>query len=338
LTYDLGDLLPAVAGLRLTAGYRYTWDFASNVQDSFNGLGQCQADNSKSIPNCSSEVSGNFQQGTWTLGLDYQLNTSSLVYVSARRGYDPGGFNIYAPTPEVRSYKPELLTDFELGAKSKWTLWGMPWRATANGFYDHFNNIQRNVAIVGSTTSATPGINTITENAAEATLEGLEFEGTLLPIRSIELRGSYAYANSRYDKYYSPSAVNHDLSGLPFTGGPRNQFSATATYHLPIPEDLGTANVSASYNWQGHIQFSDREVGGIIPPHGLLDVRVDWNDIAGRPLDLSFFMTNATDQVYLAGGTIVYDALGINSVLYGEPRMWGFQLRYRFGPHTDQDL
>lgn len=84
--------------------------------------------------------------------------------------------------------------------------------------------------------------------------------------------------------------------------------------------------------------FSDREFGGIIPPHGLLDVRADWNDIAGRPLDLSFFMTNATDQVYLAGGTIVYDALGINSVLYGEPRMWGFQLRYRFGPHTDQDL
>lgn len=337
LTYDLGDLLPAVSGLKFTAGYRYSWDFASNVQDSYNGLGECQANNDIKLPNCRSEVSGYFRQGTWTFGLDYKLNESSLVYISARRGYDPGGFNIYAPKPDLRKYQPEHVTDFELGAKSKWTLWGMPWRATANGFYDHFNNIQRNVAVVGTAASQTPGINTITENAAEATLEGLEFEGTLVPIPSVELRASYAYANSRYDKYIA-SSTHKDLSGLPFTGGPRNQFSATATYHLPIPDRLGTASISTSYSWQGHIQFSDREFGGIIPPHGLLDVRADWNDIAGRPLDLSFFMTNATDQVYLAGGTIVYDALGINSVLYGEPRMWGFQLRYRFGPHTDQDL
>ena len=59
---------------------------------------------------------------------------------------------------------------------------------------------------------------------------------------------------------------------------------------------------------------------------------MDWNDVAGRPIDASFFMTNATDQVYIAGGTVVYSALGVNPVIYGEPRMFGFQLRYRFGP------
>jgi iron complex outermembrane receptor protein len=336
LTYDLGDLVPAISGLKFTGGYRYTWDYASNVQDDYNGLGQCEANTLISVPHCSSEVSGYFRQGTWTAGLDYQLNASSLVYVSARRGYDPGGFNTYAPSPDLRSYQPEHLTDFEVGSKSKWTLWGMPWRATANGFYDHFTNIQRNVAVVGGPNSGNPGISTITENAAVATLEGLEFEGKLVPIKSIELSASYAYANSRYDKYLSPTAG--DLSGLPFTGGPRNQYSATGKYYLPVADRLGSMSLSATYSWQGHIQFSDREVGGIIPPHGLLDVRADWNDIAGRPVDLAFYMTNATDQVYIAGGTVVYNALGVNPVIYGEPRMWGFQLRYRFGPNTDQDF
>jgi len=100
---------------------------------------------------------------------------------------------------------------------------------------------------------------------------------------------------------------------------------------------LGKVSVSATYSWQGHIQFSDRELGGIIPPHGLLDLRMDWDDLAGRPLDASFFMTNATDQTYIAGGTVVYSALGVNPVIYGEPRMWGFQLRYRFGPKGNPD-
>jgi iron complex outermembrane receptor protein len=318
LTYDLGDLAPAISGLKFTGGYRYTWDYASNVQNDYNGLGQCESDTLISVPHCYSEVSGYFRQGTWTAGLD------------------SGGFNSYAPSPNLRSYQPEHLTDFEVGAKSKWTLWGMPWRATANGFYDRFSNIQRNVAVVGGPNSGNPGISTITENAAEATLEGLEFEGKLVPIKSIELSASYAYANSRYDKYLSPTAG--DLSGLPFTGGPRNQYSATGRYYLPVADRLGRMSLSATYSWQGHIQFSDREVGGIIPPHGLLDVRADWNDIAGRPVDLAFFMTNATDQVYIAGGTVVYNALGVNPVIYGEPRMWGFQLRYRFGPHTGQDF
>jgi iron complex outermembrane receptor protein len=217
------------------------------------------------------------------------------------------------------------VVDIEAGIKANWSIWEMPGRIALDAFHDHYTNIQRAVAVVGN------GINTITENAALATLEGIEFEGKFNPLDSLELSGIYAYSNSRYDKYFSASA-NQDLSGLPFTGGPRNQYSATSRYTLPVDERLGKISISASYSWQAHIQISDRELGSILPPHGLLDLRMDWNDIAGRPVDASFFMTNATDQVYLVGGTVVYNALGVNPVIYGEPRMWGFQLRYRFGP------
>jgi iron complex outermembrane receptor protein len=336
-TYDMGDVTAFLSNLKLTTGYRYSWDYASNVQEAFNGIGVCQSVANATVPNCSNGIGGHFKQGTWTLALDYQLAPDTLVYVTGRRGYNPGGVNIYAVTgvPKLpgqsttnvpREYQPEHLTDIELGAKSGWTLWGMEGRTNVDLYHDHYTNIQRNVAVLGA------GLSTITENAAEATLEGIEFEGTLKPISSVELTGIYAYSNSRYDKYLSPSAGN--LNGLPFTGGPRNQYSATGRYHLPIGASLGDASISATYSWQSHIQFSDREVGGIVPAHGLLDVRVDWNDIAGRPVDASFYMSNATDQVYMEGGTIVYNALGLNSILLGEPRMWGFQLRYRFGPQS----
>ncbi len=329
-TYDLGSALEALSGLKATGGYRYSWDYASNLQDNFNGKGQCESDPTLSVPNCASAISGHFNQGTWTMALDYQLTPGTLLYATGRRGYNPGGFNVYAPTPDERKYQPEHLVDVEAGVKSNWALWDMQGRTALDAFHDHYTNIQRNVAVVGAA-----GINTITENAALATLEGIEFEGTLVPIKSVELTGLYAYSNSRYDEYQSPSAGN--LSGLPFTGGPRNQYSATGKYNLPVADRLGKVSVSATYSWQGHIQFSDRELGGIIPPHGLLDLRMDWDDLAGRPLDASFFMTNATDQTYIAGGTVVYSALGVNPVIYGEPRMWGFQLRYRFGPKGNPD-
>jgi iron complex outermembrane receptor protein len=325
-TYDLGSVYDVLSGLKTTAGYRYSWDYASNLQNSYNGKNQCQAFPSISVPFCANETSGHFSQATWTVALDYQLTPDTLFYVTGRRGYNPGGFNAYAPTPALRKYEPEKLTDIELGVKSNWNMWDMPIHISADLFHDAYSNIQRETAVVSTSLS------TITENAAEATLEGIEFEGKIIPIKSVELSGFYAYANSRYDKYISPTAG--DLSGLPFTGGPRNQYSATGQYHLPIAATLGDASISATYSWQGHVQFSDRELGGVIAPHGLLDVRMDWNNVGSRPFDASFFMTNATDQVYVAGGTIVYNALGINPVLYGEPRMWGFQLRYRFGPRS----
>ncbi len=322
-TYDLGGLTPIFTGVKATAGYRYSWDYASNLENAYNAAGQCLANTALSVPNCASAISGYFSRGTWTLALDYQLTPGTLLYATGRRGYNPGGFNEYA-APNERSYQPETLIDVEVGAKSAWTLWGMDGRTSLDAFHDHYTNIQRSVGVVTNT------ISTVTENAAEATLEGIEFEAKLNPIKSVELSGIYAYSNSRYDRYLSPSQGN--LSGLPFTGGPRNQYSATGTYHLPIGAHLGDATISATYSWQGHIQISDRELGGIIPAHGLLDLRMDWNNIGQRPIDASFFMTNATDQLYIAGGTVVYNALGVNPVLYGEPRMWGFQLRYRFGP------
>ena len=222
---------------------------------------------------------GSLSQGTWTLALDYQLSAETLLYVTARRGYNPGGFNAYAPSPDLRKYQPEHLNDVEIGVKSDWTLMGVQGRTSLDAYHDDYTDIQRNVGVF------IDGPATITENAAAATLEGIEFEGTLKPVERVELSGLYAYANSRYDKYIS--LTQGDLSGLPFTGGPRNQYSATGRYHLPVRAQLGDWSLSATYSWQGHIHSSDHELGGVIPAHGLLDLEDGLKDVAGRPVDAS---------------------------------------------------
>jgi len=42
-------------------------------------------------------------------------------------------------------------------------------------------------------------------------------------------------------------------------------------------------------------------------------------------------MTNATDQLYRSSNFAVYNSFGYVQTEYGEPRMFGFQLRYQFG-------
>jgi iron complex outermembrane receptor protein len=70
--------------------------------------------------------------------------------------------------------------------------------------------------------------------------------------------------------------------------------------------------------------------GGRIPASNLLNLSVNWENAGGLPLDASFFMTNVTNEVYLIS---VNDNSGrsFRSGLLGEPRMYGFRLRYKFG-------
>ncbi|HEX7873547.1 MAG TPA: TonB-dependent receptor [Sphingobium sp.] len=69
---------------------------------------------------------------------------------------------------------------------------------------------------------------------------------------------------------------------------------------------------------------------GRIPASNVINLSVNWEGVGGEPVDLGFFMTNVTNEVYyvsLNDNT----SRGFRSGLLGEPRMYGFRLKYRFG-------
>jgi iron complex outermembrane receptor protein len=63
----------------------------------------------------------------------------------------------------------------------------------------------------------------------------------------------------------------------------------------------------------------------------LLNLAADWNGLGGSPLDVSLFASNVTDRVYRVGVQALYNSLGYSVQRFGEPRMYGIRLRYRFG-------
>jgi iron complex outermembrane recepter protein len=328
-TYDLGSLAPVLSGFKFTAGYRYTWDYRSDVSNiySLNAGKNCIERAGAVFPNCALGKSGQFHAPTWTLGLDYQLSPSTLLYVTGRRGYKSGGFNLNTPEHSIYStFQPELVTDIEIGAKSDWTLWGLRGRSDIDLFHTDYANIQRAISVLINGLSSP-----VTENAAVATIQGVEFEGTFVPLPNTEVSVAYSYLSSKYDRYYSP--VLGDLSGLAFPFAPKNKASITGSYRLPVAPALGEVSLAATYLLQSSVNAgSDFSATNILPGYGLVNLRLDWKGIGGSDFGAALFVTNAADTVYKTRVSGLYNIFGVAGASYGEPRIFGIQLHYRFGP------
>lgn len=94
-----------------------------------------------------------------------------------------------------------------------------------------------------------------------------------------------------------------------------------------VPTNTATANTIANPGL-GINNVNPR--GGWIDGYGLVNMNVNWEKVAGLPVDLGFFVSNLTNKAYYVS---INDntSRSFRSGLLGEPRMWGFRLKYKFG-------
>jgi iron complex outermembrane receptor protein len=331
-TYDMSGLSDILDGLKFTGGYRYNWDWGSSAGYTslinIAGLGPVNICVSGKAPTCTLAADAHFHSPGWTLSLDYAIDPTTLVYVRSSKGYRPGGFTPTSPDPADQSFQPETLVDVEVGIKSDWQLFGVRARTNADLYQGWYSNIQENVVAV-THVQGVPQNTSVTENAASADVEGAEFEGAVFPIRDLELRGNFAFNHNVLTEFNS--AFFGQLNGLSFADFPKIKYTLGFTYHIPIEEDWGELSLTGDFNWQSYELLAVNNSPATSPGHQLVNWRVDWNNVMQQPFDLGFFMTNATDSLFPVGGFGSYTSQGFTSYSYNEPRMWGFQLRYRFG-------
>jgi iron complex outermembrane receptor protein len=341
--YDLSDY---VEGLRFTAGYRYTWDYVSiqeygtNGQDGVtrNAAGQptnCAPPANFDL-NCAVGSNTHFSSYGWNLSLDWQYDPSTLFYIRSGNAYRPGGTNPQVPV-EFQALKPEHVTDVELGVKSTWDLWGMHARTNADIFHTDYKAIQVNklVQVIDSTGASHAA--TLEQNAASAELEGGEFEGTFIPVPGVEISPHASYIYAHYNQYPKVFGANSSGPNTPFFFVPKWQYGINGTYHLPIDEAYGDVAFSLDYSWMGqqYVTVTVGEVQNIIPSYENFNLRVDWTDVFGAPVDLGAFVTNLTDNTHVTGIQAIYTTLGFTSAAYNPPRMFGFSVKYRFGEESE---
>jgi iron complex outermembrane receptor protein len=341
--YDLGSLWEPLEGLKFTGGYRYNWDWASAYEyikiTNIALIGPLQTCSGGKLPSCTQAADGHFHSPGWNLTLDYQLDPTTLLYVASTKGYRAGGFTPGAPTAADQVYQPETLVNVEVGLKSEWTLAGMPVRTNVDAYHGFYSNIQEGVVAFvpictgpGGGPPCTTSNFGVTENAAEATAEGVELEGLIKPIDDLELSGNGSFNHNVFDNF--SSATFGQLSGRSFTGFPKLKVNLGATYHLPIDEALGDVAARVEWSYQTHYLTNTDNGPGSAPTHRLLNLGLDWTNVYGQPFDLGFFMTNVTNATFVLGNFALYSQQGFVSKVYNEPRMWAFTLKYRFEPES----
>jgi iron complex outermembrane receptor protein len=334
-TYKLDRMLN---GLSFTAGYRYTWDTLHEGYSQSLGAARTpttgdfclSVDGGLAFPNCFVYAAAKHGGGSYTVGFDYQVDPATMLYLVSRQGYKSGGFNIVAATvgdisSPAFSYKPETVRDVEIGIKADWSIGTLRGRTNVALFNSWYLNAQVNTSeLIDNEQEA------VTQNAARATIRGVEVENTLRPTSFTELRLNYSYLDAFYTRYVTP--LGQDLTDLPYAYAPRNKGGASARVRLPVPSSLGELWLDGNFSYQDRVfaGFSAVTPGSYMPSYGLLGLRADWARINGTGLSASLFATNVANKVYRVTNEDLYTTIGTSTTVYGEPRMYGASVRFDF--------
>ncbi|MEZ5679842.1 MAG: TonB-dependent receptor [Erythrobacter sp.] len=293
------------------------------------------------FPDCTLPTfNGDSEGPTWQIGVDYKPDPDTLLYAVSRRGYKSGAANPIVSLFLGQDYplfqvRPEKVTDIEIGAKRDWQFGDVRARTNISAFYTWYNDIQviQRAAIAGAD---------ILSNAQKARVLGLEFEGMIAPSRFFTLSGTYSFNDAKYLTYNTipipaiPSALtaaqaSQDLAGTPFSFVPKHKVSLNATVNAPLPRSVGDLGLTASFSYQSSQRVTpENQPFDTIPGYSLFNLRLDWDDVLGSPIDLAVFATNLFDREYRVTSNPGYNNSGFVNSIYGEPRSFGVQARVDF--------
>ena len=349
-TLDFGAFAPSLDGLKITGGYRYTWDKISGNAAYFTPLtatpGSFACSDGMVVTDATQcQFNARLTTGapTWTAGIDYRVSPDLLLYSKISRGYKAGGINTNAVFENTRTFQPEKVTSYEGGFKSDFNIAGVGSLLNVSYYYLDYKNIQR----------AAPDVNGAMLGAqilgAVARVQGVEVEGSIRPFRGVEIGGNFSYTDAKYKSYeYTTNLGALDCSGnfvapgstvdlgcVPFTGIAPYTYSFHVSAEQPLANELGTIAIFASYSHTSSQHTAATALPGTEPGEklegfGTLSLSIDWRKIANSNLDLGFYATNLTNNLYRIGNANLYNTYAYTSTIYGEPRMYGIRARYTF--------
>ncbi|MBV9995030.1 MAG: TonB-dependent receptor, partial [Caulobacteraceae bacterium] len=376
--YDASDF---VQGLKFSGGVRYTYDSVKNAATTYlrliaipgvqqalantlalTGLPpaiatQVAAASSQPVPHgqCTTYGTGGIFAGggcvhnngvfhalTYQVGASYNFTPNQMFYVKYSTGYRPGGVNqlgasaltpTYSPT-----YSPEHDAEVEIGLKADWRFDEVLLRTNIAAYHDDFSNIQKLIELPGTVPVAA------ISNVAKATIQGVEFEGTLVPVHGLTLGLNWAYTDASYDKHapfdpsscspLSPTVIGFCPLNM-FAYTPQNQLTVSAHYTLPLDPEYGKFTFGGDWSWQSKVALdsqSSLHPDVVEPAYGVLNLDATWN-APNYPLDVSLFVTNALNKLYRTAGLTLTQSssVGEGGALYGPPLMFGGGVTYHFG-------
>jgi len=331
-------------GLRLTGGYRY-----SIVKNRLTTVDAAiTPDGVVAIPG--NDVSAKLRQtaSSYTFALDYKLADRVLVYGTTRRGFKQGGINIQSVVPAANGiagaqpiFGPEKVTDYEVGVKADYDLGGVSARTNVSLFTAQYAGLHRSSVFFNGQTTSQQIL-----NVAGLRSRGIELEQTLRFSPAFTMNVAYAFLDSKFTSF--PGVIVRpsdgaiiDRSNTPVTGAPKHKLDVAGRYEFDMG-NTGDFVLAGNASYQSKVSLSDDVLYSATSDETqkgfiLGNVRLDWNNVMGNPIDVSFFVKNVTNKTFKIGnGNLIASGLGTTTYLYGDPRIYGVQLRARFGQSAER--
>jgi iron complex outermembrane receptor protein len=317
--------------LTITVGARFTDENKSIVNEPLTpGLGFTNAD---LIAN-GYETKLSTDQFTPHFSVQYQLTPDLMVYASATRGFQGGGWNGLAFSGSTfNNFGPETLWSYEAGAKYETDDHRLRFNSTF--FYEDVQHYQLLGDVPGTT-------NFVTNNAADIIAYGLESDITWRPIDPLTLSANIGLLNAYYQ---NPAPIIVAQQALcKASPGPQNDScgGGIVTYAglLAPPADAPpvTFSFTASYDWQfngfsltptaGLQWFARHNVStqgvpeGIQSEYYLLDMGIVFQ-MENAPWRITAECKNCTGNDYATTDVFGYRYLN-------NPGTWDLKVNYRF--------
>lgn len=237
------------------------------------------------------------------VGLSYKPSENILLYGSYAEGFRSGGFN--GRGTEIGTlgpYNPETVKNWELGLKSEWLDKKLILNLSA--FHTKYLNKQEDI-VVPDPAGATI---TVVQNAAAATIDGLELEGRAKPLAGLTLGANLGYLHAKYNKYLDSAPILDgpnagqlaviDKSNFLLRRAPKWSGDVNVEYEVPVSS-------SAKLAFAGDVGFKSRYsiVANTINTHannpGIIHSYADLNGSVSYKTDrysLSVFGRNLTGE------------------------------------------
>jgi iron complex outermembrane receptor protein len=314
--------------LDLTAGLRGTHEDKSYTYQSFFGrVGPFGVD---------------YGHVDWKVNAGYKITPDVLAYASISTGFRGGGFN---PRPfaadQINEFKPEKLTEYEVGLKSDW--FDHHLRANVAAYYGDYTNLQFNSQNILNGVPYT-GIN----NIGGANIYGYEVEIEARPFGGLSIDASAGYTAFKYKNLgdnvgcgTGANAMALSNAGLCIPGNPsysdypegqpkfKANLGAAYAFNLPGGSSL-TPRVDVTFQSEVFFDVINQTPGAITPSRYLTNGRVQW-DAANGKWAVAFEGTNLTNKEYYVS---LFDLRafgeGMESGQPGAPREWAVNVHYKF--------
>ncbi len=264
---------------------------------------------------------------------DYAITDDISVYLTYSTGYNSGGFNARATnlasfqTP----YDKEEVETWELGLKSE--LLDNRLRLNVAVFTNDYTDMQIQVFEAGS-----GGASSRVENAGASTLQGIEFDITMVPVEGLTIDLTYGYLDAQFDEYIALNPATNMLEDISNVAtvqqAPKNSAALGVQYDFE-PFSFGALSARMDVTYKDKVVFHPIDTQySSADDRTLINGRLSLNDIKlgcceKGSLRVSLWGKNLSDEEYREWG-VDFGSLGWAGDTFGEPRTYGLDVVYSY--------